>query len=140
MIELIKKSLMAGVGAAVVTKDKIEQALGEFVREGKVTAEDARKMAEKVAEEGRKEFHEACEQLGTKLRSVTAQADEKTQGQVTALTKRLQELELKIANSGPVRRAQAAATAAMRKPAPRPKAPAPKRAKPAQTAKARRSK
>jgi len=137
MIELIKKSLMAGVGAAVVTKDKIEQSLGEFVREGKVTAEDARKMAEKVAEEGRKEFHEACEQLGTKLRSVTAQADEKTQGQVAALTKRLQDLEQKIANSGPVRRAHAAAKAAMRKPAPRAKAAPPKPAKPA---KARRSK
>jgi polyhydroxyalkanoate synthesis regulator phasin len=137
MIELIKKSLLAGVGAAIVTKDKIEQSLGEFVRDGKVTAEDARKMAEKVAEEGRKEFHDACEQLGSKLRSVTAQADEVTRSQVTALTKRLQDLETRMANSEPVRRAQAAAQAAMRKPAPRRKAAAPKRAKPA---KVRRSK
>jgi polyhydroxyalkanoate synthesis regulator phasin len=129
MIELIKKSLMAGVGAAVVTKDKIEESLGEFVREGKVTAEDARKMAEKVAAEGRKEFHEACEQLGTKLRSVTAQADEQTRNQVNSLTKRLQDLEQQLAQSGPVRRAKAAARAAMKKPPADRKAAAPKRAK-----------
>ena len=128
MIELIKKSLMAGVGAAVVTKDKIEESLGEFVREGKVTAEDARKMAEKVAAEGRKEFHDACEQLGTKLRSVTAEADEQTRDQVTALTKRLQDLEARLAQSEPVRRAQAGVKAAMKKPPAR-KAAAPKRAK-----------
>ena len=38
MIDLIKKSLLAGVGAAVVTKEKVEQAFDEFVKEGKVSA------------------------------------------------------------------------------------------------------
>ena len=29
MIDLIKKTMLAGVGAAVVTKDKVEQVLGD---------------------------------------------------------------------------------------------------------------
>jgi polyhydroxyalkanoate synthesis regulator phasin len=105
MIELIKKSLMAGVGAAVVTKDRIEESLSQFVREGKVTADDARKMAEKVAAEGRREFHDACVQLGGKLREVTARADEKTKGQVSELARRLHDLEQRLAASPQPKRA-----------------------------------
>ena len=54
MIDLIKKTLLAGVGAAVVTKDRLEKTMDEFVREGKVSAGDARIMAEKIAEQGRR--------------------------------------------------------------------------------------
>jgi polyhydroxyalkanoate synthesis regulator phasin len=56
MIDLIKKSLMAGIGAAVVTKEIVEEALEDFVRQGKVSAADAAIMAEKIAEQGRREF------------------------------------------------------------------------------------
>jgi polyhydroxyalkanoate synthesis regulator phasin len=47
MIDVIKKTLLAGVGAAVVTKEKAEAALEDFVRQGKVSSADARIMAEK---------------------------------------------------------------------------------------------
>jgi polyhydroxyalkanoate synthesis regulator phasin len=97
MIDLIKKSLLAGVGAAIVTKEKIEASLDDLVREGKVSAADARKMADKVVAEGRKDFHEACVQLGDKLRSVTKRVDDETKDQVRDLTRRLHELEQRLA-------------------------------------------
>src|SRR6185312_14951749 len=56
MIDLLKKSVLAGLGMAVVTKEKVEEALGDFVRDGKLNASDAKIMAEKIAEQGRKEF------------------------------------------------------------------------------------
>lgn len=97
MIDLIKKSLLAGVGAAVVTKDKLEQTLNDFVKEGKVSAGDARLMAEKIAEQGRKEFDEVCAKLGAKVREVTARADETSQARVAALEQRVRVLEEKLA-------------------------------------------
>ena len=45
MIDLIKKSVMAGIGAAVVTKEKVEEALEDFVRQGKLSAADAAGMS-----------------------------------------------------------------------------------------------
>ena len=96
MIDLIKKSLLAGVGAAVVTKDKIEQTLDEFVREGKVSVGDARIMADKIAEQGRREFDEACAKLGARLRETTARADPATQARLTAIEERLRALEQKL--------------------------------------------
>jgi polyhydroxyalkanoate synthesis regulator phasin len=97
MIDLIKKSLLAGVGAAVVTKEKVEEALNEFVREGKVTTSDARTMAEKIAEQGRREFDEFCAKIAGKLRDTTARADESALSRLTALEQRVKVLEAKLA-------------------------------------------
>jgi polyhydroxyalkanoate synthesis regulator phasin len=97
MIDLIKKSLLAGAGAAAITKEKVEQALDDFVRQGKVTASDARIMAEKIAEQGRREFDEVCATLGTKFRDFTAKADESTQARLSALEQRVRVLEEKLA-------------------------------------------
>jgi len=97
MIDLIKKSLLAGVGAAVITKEKVEQAFDDFVREGKVSAADARIMAEKIAEQGRREFDEVSAKLGSKLRDVVAAAEGSTQERIAALEERVRVLEERMA-------------------------------------------
>ena len=97
MIDLIKKTMLAGVGAAVVTKDKVEQVLNDFVKEGKINAGDARIMADKIAEQGRKEFDELCAKLGSRLRETTAQADEATQARLAVMELRIRILEEKFA-------------------------------------------
>ena len=68
MIDTFKKTLLAGLGAAVVTKDKVQAGLEDFVKQGKITAAEAQSIAEKVAEEGRKEFNHASSKLGDKVR------------------------------------------------------------------------
>ena len=97
MIDLIKKTLLAGVGAAVVTKDRLEKTMDDFVREGKLSAGDAKIMAEKIAEQGRREFDEVCTKLGSRLRDITAHADESTMARLTALEQRVRALEEKLA-------------------------------------------
>jgi len=97
MIDLIKKSLLAGVGAAVFTKEKVEASLEGFIREGKVTTADARIMAEKITEQGRREFDEVCAKLGVRLREATAQADASTLTRLHDLEQRIRALEAKLA-------------------------------------------
>lgn len=99
MIDTLKKTLLAGVGAAVITKDKVEAALEDFVTKGKVSAADARKMAEKIAREGREEFDQMSDQLGTKIKDVLARMDSKTQERVAALEARVEALEKKAART-----------------------------------------
>ncbi len=98
MIDLIKKSLLAGVGVAMVTKEKVEESLNEFVRDGKVSAQDARVMAEKIAEQGKREFDELSAKLGAKLKDFTARGDEATQARIAALEQRLRVLEEKLSS------------------------------------------
>jgi polyhydroxyalkanoate synthesis regulator phasin len=98
MIDLIKKTLLTGIGAAVVTKEKVEDTLGDYVRQGKVKAEDARIIADKIAEQGRKEFEDASRTLATKLGDIAARiGGENTDARVAALEQRIRDLEAKLA-------------------------------------------
>jgi polyhydroxyalkanoate synthesis regulator phasin len=99
MIDSLKKTVLAGIGAAVVTKEKVEAALEDFVAQGKVTADDARKLAEKIAADGKQEFEQAGEQLGAKLKELIARTDGKTQQRIAALEARLAALESKPAGT-----------------------------------------
>jgi polyhydroxyalkanoate synthesis regulator phasin len=93
MIDTIKKTLLAGVGAAVITKDKVESALGEFVQQGKVSSAEARQMAEEIAEQGRKEFETLSHELNEKLREKFSSSDRRTQERIDALEARVAALE-----------------------------------------------
>lgn len=96
MIDLIKKTLLAGVGAAVITKDKIEGALDDFVRQGKVNAQDARIMADKIAEQGRKEFDELASDLNTRISGLLDRASSDANARLTALEERVKVLEAQL--------------------------------------------
>ena len=90
MIETIKKTLLAGVGAAVVTKEKVQDALDDYVRQGKLKADDARIIAEKIAERGRREFEELSQQASAKASELFTRHD-------SAVTARLAALEARVA-------------------------------------------
>lgn len=93
MIDIIKKTLLAGVGAAVVTKEKVEAALDEFVKQGKVSSAEARAMADRIAADGRREFETLSNQLNEKLREFLARQDRTTQDRLAALEARVAALE-----------------------------------------------
>lgn len=98
MIDAIKKTMLAGVGAALITKDKVEEALSEWVQRGKVTAEEAKAMASKVADEGRTEFDRSSRQLQDAVRELMEKAGVGQKDRIEALEKRLLALEIEVAN------------------------------------------
>lgn len=93
MIDIIKKTLLAGVGAAVITKEKVESALDEFVKQGKVTSQEARQMADKIATEGRREFETLSQQVNDMIRDRFTHSDKKYQERIDALEARVTALE-----------------------------------------------
>ncbi len=101
MIDTIKKTLLAGVGAAVITKEKVEAALGDLVKQGKVSAAEARTVAEKMAQDGRAEYEALSRQLGDKLRDLLARDTARLEARLAAVEQRLAALEEKSA--GPTR-------------------------------------
>lgn len=100
MIDAIKKTLLAGVGAAIVTKDKVEASLGDFVEQGKVTAEEARAMAEQIASDGRQEFEMVSAKLSEKMDSFMTASNGPTQARLRTLEARLRKLEAALARTG----------------------------------------
>jgi polyhydroxyalkanoate synthesis regulator phasin len=97
MIDTFKKTLLAGLGAAVVTKEKVQEGLEDFVKQGRISAAEARAMAEKIAEEGKREFDQASAKLGDKVRDVLASVDGSHLSRIESLEARVAALEGKSA-------------------------------------------
>lgn len=100
MIDAIKKAILAGVGAAAITREKAEGALNDLVEKGKLSATDAREAARKITDDGKREFDDASRMLESRLDGVLSklgrgQADriEKLETKVATLESRLSALE-----------------------------------------------
>jgi polyhydroxyalkanoate synthesis regulator phasin len=98
MIDAIKKAMLTGVGAAVLTSEKVEAALSDWVKRGKITAEDARAMGAKVAEEGKAEFEKASRQVRQPVNDMLEKAGMGQKDRMDSLEKRLLALEIEVAN------------------------------------------
>lgn len=96
MIDLIKKTVLAGIGATVVTKEKLEAVMEDLVRQGKVSSDEAKALAAKLAEEGRKEWETSSKDLAERIRDLLAKADFAHKSEVAQLERRLQLLEEKV--------------------------------------------
>lgn len=100
MIDLIKKTLLAGVGAAVITQEKVAVALDDFVQQGKISSADARVMAEKIAADGRREFEALSQKLSESLHEQFAGIDRQATKRLDALEARVTLLESAAAADG----------------------------------------
>jgi len=97
MLDTIKKTLLSGLGAAVVTKDKVQASLEELVRQGKLSADDARAAADRIVKQGRREFDDASGELHRKVNDLLSHSDRKSQARIAELEARIRALEQKPA-------------------------------------------
>lgn len=67
MLDLLKKTIFAGIGAAVVTKERVEKTLNELVEQGRITRDEAERMAEKIAADGKAEFEKTKEEVAQNI-------------------------------------------------------------------------
>ena len=73
----------------------------DYIRQGKVSAGDARLMADKIAEQGRKEFETMSAELAAKLRELAEKTDFTHKARIEALEARIKKLEHTLAARGP---------------------------------------
>jgi polyhydroxyalkanoate synthesis regulator phasin len=67
MLELLKKGLMAGIGAVVLTTEKLQEAVRKFVDEGKITTEEGEKLVQELVKSGERQW----EEMSTKVSETT---------------------------------------------------------------------
>ena len=97
MIDALKKTLFAGLGATVVTAEKIESALQEWVEKGKLTADEAKATASRISEESKKEFEEAQSSLKDLFDELLQKSPVVLKKDLDALIQRLDDLEKMVA-------------------------------------------
>ena len=93
MIELIKKTMLASVGLAIVTKDKVQESLDELVEKGKLTKEEAIEMSDKIVQEGEEQTEKAKAEASKLFTEILQRANLVTKDQYDALAARVTDLE-----------------------------------------------
>jgi len=95
--DLMKRWMIAGLGLAVLTKEKVEEMVQELVRVGEVDGEESKQVARsllKAAEEQRDELKRLVEQ---QVKRILAGAGMVTRDEYTALEERVKALEARFA-------------------------------------------
>lgn len=93
MIDALKHTLYAGLGATVVTVEKIEAGLQDLVKKGRISADEAREAARKISEESKQEFKEARGSLESMFEDMLSKAPVAMRKDVEAINKRLDSIE-----------------------------------------------
>lgn len=101
MIDSLKNTLLAGLGAATYTKDKVEEVFKDLVDKGKVTKEEAESYLGKLTNEGKESFDKVSSDLSHKLQDLLRKGPLATASDLKALEERVQALEIHVhAGSG----------------------------------------
>ena len=96
MLDALKHTLYAGLGATVVTVEKIEAGLQELVSKGKISAEEAAETARKISEESKKEFKDARSSLESMFEDMLKKAPVARSKDIEAIGKRLDSIEKEL--------------------------------------------
>ncbi|MDG2170520.1 MAG: hypothetical protein P8L44_21635 [Opitutales bacterium] len=97
MIDTIKKTLLAGLGATVITAERVEQAMGDLIEKGKLNAEEAREVANNVVEQGKEEWENSRQELAETMNDFLKEANVATRDALSELSKRIDDLEERLA-------------------------------------------
>lgn len=93
MIDLIKKSMLAGIGAAIVTKESAQDTLQEWVEKGKVSTQEAQEMAGKIVEQSKEQYESARGEFAKLFDEALSRAHVATRKDLAALEARVAALE-----------------------------------------------
>lgn len=96
MFELIKRSLLASLGAAVVTREKIKEATRTLVEEGKISTEEAERLSDELVESGKHELEEAQSQISTMVKKGLDSLDISSKSEFQELKLRVENLEKRM--------------------------------------------
>jgi polyhydroxyalkanoate synthesis regulator phasin len=96
MFELIKKSLLTGLGLAVVTKAKLEAILGKLVEEGKLSREESEKFREELLRSGEEHWNEMEEKISKSVKDLIGGMDICRKEDLRELNQKFLALEIRL--------------------------------------------
>ena len=99
MIELIKKTMFAGIGLAMMTKDKAEEMARDMAKSADLSAERGQQFVDEVvdrAESARKDLQDTIHRV---VNEKLAKTNLATRDDVTQLANRVDELERRLKKS-----------------------------------------
>lgn len=96
MFNEIKKGMMAGLGAMLLTKDKIDEVTRRFVKEARISEEDARKLREELEESGEEQVSRLESRISEMVKKRMEKLGVSKKEEVDKLREKVETLELRV--------------------------------------------
>jgi polyhydroxyalkanoate synthesis repressor PhaR len=103
MTEVLKKAMLAGIGAVVLTKEKVEEMVDELIKKGEISKEDRAKFVRELADKAEARsrevkgwVEESVKVTLSKIKMARAEEVEVLRKQVQELTKEVSIMERKL--------------------------------------------
>ena len=97
MIDFVKKGMFAGIGAVVLTKDKIQEITRRLVEEGKLSTEEAEKTAEDFVTAGERQWDDINHYMREVFKNMSESMGHSDKKELQELRERVEILEQKLA-------------------------------------------
>lgn len=98
MIDLIKKTMMAGIGLALKTRDEVEDLVKDLVKKGNMNEQEGKKFLDELLDrydEAKDKMEERVEKM---VKDFLKKADVVTGDELKALKKEIRELKKAISS------------------------------------------
>ena len=93
MFDLLKKTILTGIGIASMTKDKIEELGKKISKESKLTEEEGKKMVNDLLKQSEKAREDLENQVQKLVKIALEKLDIPTRDDLNKLEKRIKKLE-----------------------------------------------
>ena len=96
MMDMLRKSVLAGLGTAVVTKSKVREIMNRLVEQGKLSSDEAERFTQEMVDAGEKELEEFRSELESSVRNAISRLNLAGQQDMDDLRQRLENLEKRM--------------------------------------------
>lgn len=94
--DVIERTLLVGLGAAALTKDRVQKVVDEFVRRGQLSAEEGRDMVEGLASRSRDEARSVLKSADSSVQTVFRELGIASRREVEDIDFRLRQIEHRL--------------------------------------------
>ena len=100
MFDLIKKTMLTGVGLAAMTKDKIEELAKELTEKGKLTEKEGKDLIDDLLKKSEKAKKDLEAQIERVVKDTMKKMNIASGEELSNLTKRVKKLETALKEKG----------------------------------------
>lgn len=95
MFDFIKKTMLVGAGLAAVTREKIEEIIGELVKKGELSEKEGKEMVDELVEKSKKVKKDLDKKVEKIVSDTLKKLNIPTREELTELKKKIDKLAKK---------------------------------------------
>jgi polyhydroxyalkanoate synthesis regulator phasin len=120
MLDSFRNLLLAGLGAALITRDKVLEVTQKWVDKGAMSASEAEKLADEIMEESKRQARSLGQSIEEMVQGIMKNMELAKASQLQDLERRVTELEMRLAQPAAGGESAPSQEAASAKPGPAP--------------------